>query len=265
VTPGRIIATCALCLGMLWCARGALSGTPPPADLGRRVGFDQKLGDEMPHGLAFVDADGKETRLDPHGRPLLLALGYYRCPNLCGATLRGMADAVAGSGLVPGHDFDVAFISIDPRETPESAAAERMKLESAVPRADAAAWEFLTGAEASIRPLAHAVGFRYFYDPRIDQYAHAAGIVVVTAGGRVAQYFFGVHYPPRSLRLALIDASKGRLGSVIDRLVLFCCGYDPSTGHYSVLIGRVMTIVGCAFALALGALVWRLNRGGRKA
>jgi protein SCO1/2 len=128
----------------------------------------------------------------------------------------------------------------------------RMHPEAHVPR-----WHFLTGEQASIGALAKAIGFRYFYDDRLHQYAHAAGLVAITPDGKVAQYFFGVSWPPASLRLALVDASHGQLGSLIDRLVLLCCGYDPTTGRYSLVIGRTMQVLGTVFVLAFGGwLAW---------
>lgn len=263
-----VVRACAIaCVGMMVVSQAAAAGhLPPPPDLDRRVGFDQRIGHDVPAELRFIAADGSTIRLADAigGRPLVLALGYYRCPNLCGATLRGIANAVANTGLVPGRDFGVAFVSIDPREKPAAAAHERALLDADVPRAHADAWHLLTGAQDQISRLAKAIGFRYFHDARNGEYAHAAGLVVLTPAGRVAQYFFGVDFPPRSLRLALIGASRGKLGSVVDRLVLFCCGYDPATGRYSVVIGRVMAIVGTAFALAFAIVLLALRKRGRR-
>jgi protein SCO1/2 len=238
---------------LLACCACALAGAPPPRDLARRAGFDQRLGMQTPMERSFREADGRAVTLDEvsRGRPLLLALGYYKCPNLCDTVLQGMAHAVQTMSLQPGRDYEVVFVSIDPHETPADAAGSVRMLSQMQPAAHIERWHLLTGEQASIEALAGAVGFRYFYDARIGQYAHAAGVVVLTAQGRVAQYLFGASYPAESTRLALIDASHGKLGNVIDRLVLLCCGYDPVTGRYSLLIGKVMRVLGIVFALLL--------------
>jgi protein SCO1/2 len=241
----------------------ASQGPPPPPDLTRRAGFDQRLGARAPLDARFLDAEGRpiDLRTLADGRPLLLALGYYRCPNLCDVVLNGMAHTLARLDLRPGRDFEVAFVSIDPAETPADARRIRAMLMRMHPDAHVPHWHFLTGDQASVTALARATGFRYFYDPRLRQYAHAAGQVAITPDGKVAQYFLGVSWPPASLRLALVDASRGRLGNLVDRLVLLCCGYDPATGRYSLAIGRAMQVLGVAFVLALtGWLLWMKAR-----
>jgi protein SCO1/2 len=258
--------------GMTWLVCLALSCTasagapPPPPKLDQQVGFDQRLGAQLPLAARFTDRHGRSASLGQwmDGRPTVLAMGYFHCPNLCDAVLQGMAHAVARSGLQPGRDVTVLFVSIDPRERPEDARHAEQMLARMNPQADASRWHFLLGSEDAIHALAGASGYRYLYDARIDQYAHAAGIVVASAGGKVAQYLFGVRYPSRSLRLALVDASQGRVGNVVDQLVLLCCGYDPATGRYSLVIGRVMRWLGCAFALGLiAALLLRRRRAER--
>lgn len=253
-----------LMLGLLLIASAALAhAPPPPANLDQRAGFDQRLGLQLPMDRTFHDADGRAVTLRQlaGGKPLLLALGYFQCPNLCDVVLNGMAHSIAQLPLQPGRDFQVVFVSIDPRETPAIARHSQQMLASMQPRANVPRWHLLTGDEGSVHALAQAVGFRYFYDPRNRQYAHAAGLVAVTPQGKIAQYFFGVSYPPDSVRLALVGASAGKLGNLIDQLVLLCCGYDPSTGRYSVLIGRVMQVVGVGFVLLLaGGLLWMRRR-----
>lgn len=251
----------------------AATAPVPPPDLDTRAGWDQRLGAQVPAGLYFRNTGGELVTLSAlaDGKPLLLSLGYYRCPNLCSTVLHGLGDAVSTLSLRPGRDYQVVFVSIDPRETPGDAAQSARHLASMHPDADVERWHLLTGDESSVRALAAAVGFRYFYDARIDQYAHAAGTVLLTGGAasnqsRVAQYFFDVAFAPGALRLALVDASRGKLGSVIDQLVLLCCGYDPATGRYSLLIGRVMQILGVGFALLMGAwLLWIRGKGGARA
>lgn len=239
-----------------------LMAAVPPRDLDARAGFDQRVGARMPMDAPMIDQDGATTSLArlADGKPLLLAFGYYRCPNLCDLTLHGMAAAVSRMPLDPAHDYRPVFVSIDPRESPAQARdAERM-LSGMDDKATPARWTFATAAPDAIAALTAAAGFRYFYDPAIHQYAHPAGVVVVTPDGRVAQYFFGVTYEPEALRLALVDASGGRLGSVIDRLVLLCCGYDPATGRYSLLISRLMIVLGCLFVAGMLAGGYWLRR-----
>jgi protein SCO1/2 len=260
----RALIACAC----LWLSAAAVAHAPmAPADLDQRAGFDQRLGAQVPMELHFRESDGQSRSLRQvaNGKPILLAMGYYRCPNLCDAVLHGLAHAVATLTLRPGQDFEVVFVSIDPRELPADAAASQRMLAREQPAAKVDRWHLMTGDETDVQSLAHAVGFRYFLDPRNDQYAHAAGVMVLSAEGRVTQYMFGVDYPPRSLRLALVDASRGKLGGLVDQLVLLCCGYDPSTGRYSLLIGRVMQFIGIGFAVVLGAIVWRLHRRRRAA
>jgi protein SCO1/2 len=248
-----------LFLLLLSATANAARAPAPPPDLDQRAGFDQRLGAGIPMHDRFRDAEGRPIDLVTlaDGKPLLLAMGYYRCPNLCDVVLKGMAHTLARLDLQPGRDFAVAFVSIDPTETPADAHRAQAMLARMQPSAGVARWHFLTGREPSVAALARAIGFRYFYDDRLHQYAHAAGLVTVTPRGQVAQYFFGVSWPPASLRLALVGASQGRLGSLADRLVLLCCGYDPATGRYSLAIGRIMQMLGTAFVLALAFwLAW---------
>lgn len=265
----RIIKSALLSMAILLAFGSALAATAPfpPTDLDVRVGWDQRLGAQVPANLRLRDAQGKSVTLSElsRGKPMLLSMGYYRCPNLCGMVLHGLGEAATKLSIQPGIDYQVAFVSIDPNETAADATAAKQRLARMHPQAHIDRWHLLTGDEESIRMLAGAVGFRYFYDPRNQQYAHAAGAAVLTGGDKVAQYFFGVAFAPRALRLALVDASRGKLGSMIDQLVLLCCGYDPSTGRYSLLIGRIMQILGIGFALVFGAWLLRVRRKVRSA
>jgi protein SCO1/2 len=245
-------------LVLFWLPPMGVAGVPPPTDLNRRAGFDQRLGEQVPMTLHFRDADGRGVTLAElaDGKPTLLALGYYRCPNLCDLVLHGVAHAVPALRLRAGQDYQVMFVSIDPRETSTDARDTARMLAQRNPAAKVDRWHLLTGDQPSIRAVAQAVGFRYFHDSRNNQYAHPAGLVVLTGQGKIAQYFFGVSYPSDALRLSLVGASHGKLGGLIDRLVLLCCGYDPSTGHYSVLIGRVMQGLGVGFVLLMLAGFW---------
>ncbi len=263
--PGRASLLLATLLAAPISAASRHAPAPPP-DLNERAGFEQRIGAQVPMALGFRDASGRATNLGQlaGGRPLLLALGYYRCPNLCGLVMNGAAQGIGTmTSLRAGSDYEVAFVSIDPLETPVDAATSQRMTASMNPTGHVADWHFLSGDAASIGALARSIGYRYFRDQRNDQFAHGAGVIVLTGEGRVAQYLFGVQFPERSLRLALVGASSGRLGDVVDQLVLLCSGYDPTTGRYSVLIGRVMQIIGVVFALLLALAVMVLHHRRR--
>jgi protein SCO1/2 len=250
---------------LLWLGAGVAMATPPPADLDARAGFDQHLGATLPMAMQVTDQDGHGRTLGQlaHGeqpKPLLLAFGYYRCPNLCDLTLRGMEQAIATMPLDPAKDFHVLFLSIDPRESSADARDARSMLADMGKGGRPDAWTFATADARTIGSLTRSAGFRYFFDRPTGQYVHPAGLVVVTPDGRIAQYFFGVGYDAGALRLALVDASGGRLGSVIDRLVLLCCGYDPASGRYSLLISRLMMVLGSLFVLGMLVAGYRLRR-----
>lgn len=240
----------------------AVAASPPPTDLSARVDFQQKLGASLPMSARFTDASGVTASLGHwmDGRPALLMLGYFRCPNLCDVSEQGMAHAIALSGLAPGRDVSVLFVSIDPRDRPADASAKQRMLAGIRGDANASDWHFLTGDAATLDTLGRAVGFHYFYDKRLDQYAHPAGLVIATADGRVNQYLMGVNYLPPTVRLAVAAASRHTLGHLVDRLVLFCCGYDPSTGRYTLTISHVMQALGVGFVATLLLLFALLRR-----
>lgn len=254
-----------LCMALAVMAAGtarAASAPPPPADLAKKVTFDQRIGQALPLDTPVTGDDGGTATLRQrmHGKPLLLAFGYYRCPNLCDLTLHGMASAAAKVKWQAGKDYDVMFLSIAPEETVHDAREAKQMLQGMASGAHVGTWTFATATPGAVTAVTQAAGFHYFFDARNGQYAHPAGLVVVTPEGRIAQYFYGVDYNPASLSLALVDASRGQLGSLVDQVVLFCCGYDPNTGRYSLLISRLMMILGCGFVLAMLAGWWRLRR-----
>lgn len=234
-----------------------------PGDLLTHIGFDQNLGAQVPLDLTFRDARGVAMRLRGilDDRPTLLVPGYYGCANLCDAVRAGVAHAVEKSGLAAGKQFNVVLVSIDPHETPAEATVAQARDALAHPDAHVARWRYLTGARAASVALTQAIGFRSFFDPRNGEYDHAAGIVVLSPQGLITQYLFGVQFAPQTLRLALVSASQGRIGNIVDRLLLLCCDYDPSTGRYSLLISRVMQGLGIVTALTLGGLLVLLRRG----
>jgi protein SCO1/2 len=223
------------------------------------VGFEQRLGAQLPVQTPWQDAEGRSSTLAEllDGRPAVLAFVYYDCPMLCGMTLSGLAGALKPVDLEPGRDFEVVVISFDAAETPAQAAERREQALAQYGRRETAAgWHFLTGDEAAIRALTSAAGFRFSAVEETGEWAHAAGLLVLTPEGRIAKTFFGIEYPSRDVRLALIEASEEAIGSLVDQVLLLCYRYDPTTGRYSfatltaVRIGGVLTVVAlAAFAL----------------
>jgi protein SCO1/2 len=263
----RRAISCALAL-MVACEAQATAHTVlrAPGDLLTRVRFDQNLGAQVPLDLAFRDAQGETLPLRGllDGRPTLLVPGYYGCANLCDAVRAGVAHAVEKSGFVAGEQFNVVLVSIDQNETPAQALRAQVNDIRSHPHAHVARWHYLTGVGAASTALTQAIGFRYLFDGRNDQYDHAAGIVLLSPQGLVTQYLFGVQFAPQTLRLALVSASEGQMGNLADRLLLLCCDYDPSTGRYSLLISRVMQGLGLLTAIILVGLILILRRNDRR-
>jgi protein SCO1/2 len=218
-----------------------------------RVGIDQRIGQQLPLDLPFRDEDGRDVRLGQFfgARPVVLALAYYDCPMLCTQVLNGMTGSLKTLSFDAGKDFDVVVVSIDPRDNFRLAADKKASYVSHYGRpATAGGWHFLTGTEASIKPLAEAIGFRYAYDANLKQYAHGAAVYVATPKGVIARYLLGIDFAPRDLRLAIVEASNNQLGTVTDRVLLLCYHYDPSVGKYgaatlnAVRVGFVGTVTG---------------------
>jgi protein SCO1/2 len=221
----------------------------------KRVSIDQRIGQALPLDLAFKDDTGRDVRLGEYfgKKPVVLALAYYECPMLCTQVLNGMAAALKTLSFDAGTDFDVVVVSIDPRDGYRMAAAKKATyLEHYGRPATAAGWHFLTGAEASIRPLADAIGFHYAYDENLKQYAHGAAIYVATPKGVISRYLLGIDFAPRDLRLALVEASNNALGTVADQVLLLCYHYDPSTGKYG---GAALNAIRIGFVATVGAFL----------
>jgi protein SCO1/2 len=238
-----------------------------PNTLLQDVGFDQNLGRTIPLDVVLRDETGKQVRLGDFvsTRPVILTLVYYRCPLLCGQELNGLARSLKPLALNPGTNFDLVTLSIDPSETPELAAAKKAAYLEKYGRPGAArGWHFLTGEASSIGQVARAAGFRYVYNPRTKLFAHAAGLVILTPRGQIARYLYGIDYSPKDLQFTLIEASAGRVGSPISRVLLFCYDYDAATGKYTLAILRLIRILGTATALALAAVVVTLIRRERR-
>jgi protein SCO1/2 len=235
------------------------------------IGIDQKLGAQVPLDLTFTDETGKTVRLGDYlngQRPVVLTLVYYQCPMLCTMSLNDQTRALGAMPLNPGEDFDIVTVSFDPREGPDLAAAKKKRYIHEYKKPGAAkAWHFLVGDETNIRKLTEAVGFRYAWDEKFNQYAHAAGLMVLTPTGKLSRYFYGVDYSSKDLRLALVEASEGKIGSPVEQALLYCFTYDPSTGKYSLAILRLLRAAGVITVLAIASFVavslWR-DRNRRK-
>ncbi len=212
------------------------------------------MGAQIPLDLPFADESGRDVTLRQYfDKPVILALVYYQCPSLCNMVLNGVLSSVRGLDLTAGKQYEVIAVSFDPRETPQMAAAKKQNYlkDYRHPGAEAG-WHFLTGPETSSKALAAAVGFRYVYDAMTNQYAHSSAIMILTPAGRVARYFYGIQYPPRDLRLGLVEASTEKIGTPTDQVLLYCFHYDPTTGKYALVIMNVLRL---AALITLGALL----------
>jgi protein SCO1/2 len=224
-----------------------------PGVLGR-IGIDQRLNSHVPLDVPFVDESGRTVRLgDFFGkRPVILALVYYECPMLCTQVLNGLVTALGVMNFEPGREFEVVAVSFNPREGPGLASQKKANYLERYGRPHTAhGWHFLTGSDTSIKKLTEAVGFRYEYDDKIQQFAHGAGIEVLTPQGAISKYFYGIEFSARDLRLGLIEASEERIGTAIDDFLLFCYHYDPATGKYGAAVLRMVRVGGVAFVVAL--------------
>lgn len=240
--------------------------TPPPGQrppMLQNVGIDQKLNEQVPLNLHFKDEAGNDVMLGKYfgKRPVILNMVYYQCPMLCGEVLSGLSGSLGILTLDLGKDFDVLTVSFDPRDTPALAAAKKKTFIQRYHRPGAAdGWHFLTGQQDSISALAKAVGFQYQYDPKIGQFAHGAAIMILTPAGKIAQYYYGVEYSPKDLRLGLVEASQEKIGTVVDQILLYCYHYNPATGKYGAIITNVLRLSGAATILILGGLLVLLFR-----
>ena len=241
----------------------------PPANMRppglKNVGIEQHLNDQIPPDLVFRDDAGRAVRLGDYfgKKPLILNLVYYQCPMLCGEVLSGLESALRVLKFDVGREFDVLTVSFDPKETTEMAAAKKAEFLKRYGRPGAAeGWHFLTGSQSSITALTKAAGFDYEYDPKTGQFAHATAIMVLTPEGRIAQYYYGVEFAPKDLRLGLIQASQNKIGSIVDQVLLYCYHYNPDTGKYSAMIGRVLKISAGATMLMLGTFLIVMFRLG---
>jgi len=229
------------------------------------VGIEQHLDAQVPPDLTFLDDTGKSVRLGDYfgHKPLILNLVYYNCTMLCGEALAGLASAMRLVKFDVGNQFDVITVSFDPRETPEMAAAKKKDYVGRYGRAHAAeGWHFLTGQPDAINALTKVAGFQYQYDPKSNQYAHATAIMVLTPQGRISRYFYGVDFPPKDLRMGLVEASQGKIGNAVDAVLLYCYHYNPETGKYGAMVANILRLAAAATVLIMGTfllILWRLD------
>jgi protein SCO1/2 len=243
---------------------GAQGELPEPL---RKVGIDQRLNEQVPLDLVFRDEAGREVRLAEYfdKKPVVLSLVYYDCPMLCTMILNGLVRSLRATTMNVHEHFEVVTVSFDPREKPPLAAAKKKEYVRRYGRPGAAdGWHFLTGEEPAIQALAGSVGFRYVWDPKSQQYAHASGIMILTPKGKIARYLYGVEYSARDLRLGLVEASAGKIGTPVDQVLLYCFHYDPTTGKYGLLIMNVIRILGSATVLALVTFMFLMFRRDRR-
>lgn len=236
-------------------------------DISANAGLEQKLNAQVPLNLNFRDEAGQPVRLGNYfgSKPVILALAYYECPNLCTLVLNALLTSAQDLKFDAGKDFEIVVVSFNPRET-AALANEKKKtytLRYGRPQ-DNGGWHFLTGDEPAIAQLAKNVGFRYVFDPQTWQYAHPSAIIVLTPDGKISRYFAGIEYPPKDLRLALIEASNRRIGSLTDQLFLLCYHYNPLTGKYGLMIMRVIRLAGFATAAALALFIVAMLRRERR-
>jgi len=263
-----VIATVAVLLVSGGIVRGqavpsniGVNSTTMPAQL-QNVGFDPQLNAQIPLDLPFVDENGSSVQLRDYFRqkPVVLAFVYYGCPMLCNQVEQGVVGALRMLSFTPGRDYEVVFVSFDPRESPDVAAQKKKSALDHFRRPETAAgWHFLTGTSESIDAATKAANFRYSFDAKTNLFAHASGIMLLTPDGRISRYFYGVEYPGRDMRLGLVDASAGKIGTPIDHVLLFCYQYDPSSATYSASILKIIRLGGILTVLCIvgGILIFR--------
>lgn len=255
-----------LLIAIYLCALAAPAAAQRPKILSD-VGIDQKLNAQVPPDLIFHDEMGRDIRLGDYfgKRPMVLALVYYKCPMLCTMVLNDLTKAMNSMKMTCGGQFDILTISFDPNETPTLAQEKKDQYIRAYRRPHAEeGWHFLTGPPASIDALTKTVGFRYAWDPKYQQYAHASGLIILTPEGRTARYFYGIDYAPSDLELSLAEASHGKETSVADQILLYCFHYDPATGRYSLMVTRLIQAGGVLTMLILGSYMFWAFRRDRK-
>ena len=233
----------------------------------KTVGIEQRLNEQVPLDAVFKDEHGQQLRLGDvaKSKPVVLALVYYSCPMLCNQILNGVLGSLRQVSFNAGEQFEVIAISFDSRETPALAATKKQTYVKAYNRPGAeAGWHFLTGDDANIKRVTDAAGFHYRWDEKTNQFAHASGIMLLTPEGKLARYFYGIEYPPRDVRLGLVEASENKIGSPVDALMLYCYHYDPATGNYGFMAMRAVRLGGAVTLVALVGFVFVSIRRERR-
>jgi protein SCO1/2 len=228
-----------------------------------KVKIEHKLNAQVPLELKFHDEQGEPVTLGDYfqGRPVIMILAYYRCPMLCNQVLNGLTDGLRGVSFDADKEFQVVVVSFDARERPALAAAKKESYVEHYGRPGAEnGWHFLTGEQSAIDRLTQAVGFPYLYDSVHDQFIHDSGIMILTPQGRISRYLYGIDFPPRDLRLALVESSANRIGSPIDHVLLLCFHYDPNTGRYTATVLGIVRIAGGVTIFGLGVFLIRAWR-----
>jgi protein SCO1 len=257
-----------------WAQPSAPISVPPPGSpatqqipILKNVGIDQKLNGVVPGALAFVDDEGRDVTLGQYfgARPVILVLAYYECPVLCTQVINAAVSSILPLTFDAGNEFEVVVVSFDPGETPAMAKSKRTDFLRRYGRAKAAGGiHFLTGRESSITALTDAIGFKYAYDERLDQFAHPAVMTILTPQGHVSRYLFGIEFAPRDLRFALVEAAGNKIGTVVDQAMLFCYNYDPQTGRYGFAILTTVRAAGLLTLVVLGAFIVMTLRRERR-
>lgn len=254
------------CVALLW-SMAVPAAEKTPYEL-EGVGIEEHLGSAISLDLPFVDQTGKSVTLRDYfdgTHPVVLALVYYECPSLCNFLLNGLTDTLKALSWSVGQEFQVVAVSIDPAETPELAAAKRQAYLDVYGRAASEpGWHFLTGQPDQIAQLAREVGFQYRYDSRQDEYAHAAVTMVLTPQGKLSRYLHGIQFAPRDYKLALLEAANGKIGTLFDRLLMYCYHYDPQGKRYALLATNIMKGAAGATVFGVALMVWALSRMKRQ-
>lgn len=235
----------------------------------KTVGIEQKLGEQLPLDTELKDEDGKTVKLGSYfnsGRPVILAFVYYECPMLCNQVLNGLTGTLKGISFDAGREFDVLAISFDARENDSSGLAKNKKasyMERYARPGTEKGWHFLTGTQEAVDRVTSAAGFSYKWDERSSQFAHAAGVMVVTPDGRMSRYFYGIDYAPKDVKFGIIESADSKVGSASEKLLLYCYHYDPATGKYGLAILRVLRAAGVLTLVGMGTMIfafWRKNK-----
>jgi len=249
------------------------SGDIPATDPGNRlpaqlvgVGIDEHLGRPIDLDLTFNDENGQPVKLREFfnkGRPVVLNLIYYNCPQLCTLILNRQVEIMRQMPWTPGDQYEIVSISIDPRETPEIASKKKATYLASYGK-PAPGWHFLTDRDDNAKRLAELMGYHYRWDSRIQQYAHLAAIMILTPEGKVARYLYGINYRALDLRFGLAEAAENRSTLTIEKILLFCYHYDPVESKYVLFATNFMKAGGVLTILILGGFMYRMFRAERR-